>query len=275
MVRISGIRAGGRIVKQGATWQGRAALMRTGRPDRFAVRRSRRPRGHVAKRAGAALVVAPTQDDRRDVAGQQRESDADRNVGSRVAPSANCTVEQLIRGAAQLLLAAKTHQYSTRSRRMARRYTPAAEVRAAIHRYARPAHTPWATHRQKRAITEGRMAHGEGRPLSVCGIGKRQKPAQPTAPFLGPLEQLQHVTAAMPNELLALARHDHDHRLRVVEWLAADLANPFPGVLMPLLSARAAGFCSRRPRCPDTPCQSSSRSGHSGLGAAVAGAGMR
>jgi hypothetical protein len=31
----------------------------------------------------------------------------------------------------------------------------------------------------------------------------------------------------MPNELLALARHDDDHRLSVVKRLAADLANPF------------------------------------------------
>src|SRR3954453_19592727 len=42
---------------------------------------------------------------------------------------------------------------------------------------------------------------------------------------LSPLEQLERVAAPVPNELLAVARHDDDHRLRTVDWLAAALTH--------------------------------------------------
>ena len=60
---------------------------------------------------------------------------------------------------------------------------------------------------------------------------------------LGSPELLEHVTAPVPNELLALAHHDDDHRLGVVDWLAAALTDRR---FLLAAHARIIGICASR-----------------------------
>jgi hypothetical protein len=82
------------------------------------------------------------------------------------------------------------------------------------------------------APVDGAAPRTSAHPLGRVGHAATLRPTQAWrgpngAPWLGTLEQLEHVAAPVPGDQLAVAALDHDRRPGLVEWLAAALADRF------------------------------------------------